>query len=360
MSADSPLPNMEGPVCPMPLRHDDQIVIGHGSGGRLTRDLVEKFFKPYLSNPPLSEGNDFARVGIPPSISKDGQLAVSTDAHIVSPLFFPGGDIGRLSVCGTVNDVSMSGAQPLYITAGFILEEGFPIASLVKILASMQAAAAEAEIQVVAGDTKVVEKGKADGIFITTSGIGWITGGHRIAGDQAKPDDVVIISGNLGDHGIAVLAARGELGFETEVVSDVAPLNKMIQQLLAAAPHTHVLRDPTRGGLATTLNEITLQSNACILLDEKTIPIQPAVRAASEMLGFDPLYIANEGKVIVIVAPDEADAALNALQQHPYGRNAAVIGKVQAAPAGRVLLRTSIGGTRILDMLAGEMLPRIC
>jgi len=359
MSSDSSLPRMERPVCPLPLRHDDQIVLGHGSGGRLTRDLVEKIFKAYLASPPLSEGNDFARVGIP-QLSQDGQLAVSTDAHIVSPLFFPGGDIGRLAVCGTVNDVSMSGAEPLYLTAGFILEEGFPVASLVKILASMQAAAKEAEIQIVAGDTKVVEKGKADGIFITTSGFGWVPGGRKIAGDQARPGDVVIITGTIGDHGIAVLAARGELGFETEVVSDVAPLNHLTQHLLESAPHTHVLRDPTRGGLATTLNEIAIQSNACILLDEKAIPIRQAVRAACEMLGFDPLYIANEGKMIVIVPPEEAEAALSALSGHPYGEKAAIIGKVQAEPARHVLLRTLIGGTRILDMLTGEMLPRIC
>ncbi len=300
MSSNPVLPSMEGPLCPIPLRHDDQIVIGHGSGGRLTRDLIEKIFKPYLASPPLGEGNDFARVGIPEN-SQDGHLAVSTDAHIVSPLFFPGGDIGRLAVCGTVNDVCMSGARPLYLTAGFILEEGFPVAWLVRILASMQAAAEEAGIQIVAGDTKVVEKGKADGIFITTAGIGWIPAGRQIAGDQAAPGDAVIISGTLGDHGIAVLAERGELGFETAVTSDVAPLNGLIEQLLQAAPHTHVLRDPTRGGLATTLNEIALQSNVNILLDEKSIPVQPAVRAASEMLGFDPLYIANEGKVIVIL-----------------------------------------------------------
>ncbi len=384
MSKDTPLPNMEGPVCPIPLRHDEQVVMGHGSGGRLTRDLVEKIFKPYLASPPLSEGNDFARVAIP-ALPADGRLAVSTDAHIVSPLFFPGGDIGRLAVCGTVNDVCMSGAQPLYLTASFILEEGFPIALLVKILASMQAAAEEAGIHIIAGDTKVVEKGKADGVFITTSGIGWIPDGRTIAGDRAAPGDAVLISGTLGDHGIAVLAERGELGFETEVVSDVAPLNHLIERLLDAAPDTHVLRDPTRGGLATTLNEIAQQSAVCILLDEKSIPIQAAVRAASEMLGFDPLYIANEGKVIAIVPFEESEAALAALKSHPYGQNAALIGRVQPDPAalaalkshpygqnaaligrvqpdpaGRVLLRTAIGGTRILDMLAGEMLPRIC
>jgi hydrogenase expression/formation protein HypE len=263
-------------------------------------------------------------------------------------------------VCGTVNDVSMSGAIPLYLTAGFILEEGLPMELLKKAVASMQDAAAEAGVQIVAGDTKVVEKGKGDGLFINTAGIGWLPAGLQIGGEQAKPGDLVLVSGTLGDHGIAVLAARGELGFETDVQSDVAPLNQMIQDLLKVAPHTHVLRDPTRGGLATTLNEIAKQSGVCIWLEETRLPVHPAVRAASEMLGFDPLYIANEGKLIVIVPADEAQPALNSLRQNVYGKNAAWVGEVRSDPKGRVLLRTQIGGTRILDMLAGEMLPRIC
>ncbi len=349
------IPPMEGPVCPLPLKHDDQIILGHGSGGRLTHDLIKNIFLPYLSSPPLLCGDDFARLTKP-----TGELIVSTDSHIVSPLFFPGGDIGRLAVCGTVNDVAVSGAQPLFLTAGFILEEGLPVDALLRILESMRAAAHEAGIQIVAGDTKVVEKGKADGVFITTTGIGFLPEGRNINGRQAQPGDVILVSGSMGDHGIAVLAERGELGFSAQIVSDVAPLNGLIHDLLTAAPNTHVLRDPTRGGLATTLNEIAAQSQVSMLIDENAIPIQPAVRAACEMLGFDPLYIANEGKMIAIVPPEEAEAALQAMRGHPYGKLASRIGKVLEGDVGRVLLKTSIGATRVLDILAGEILPRIC
>jgi hydrogenase expression/formation protein HypE len=352
--------SIQGAVCPLPLRHAGQIVMGHGSGGRMTHDLIEQVFMPYLTSDGLQQGNDAAALGLPPQAGLQGSLAFTTDSHIVSPLFFPGGDIGRLAVCGTVNDVAMLGAEPLYLTAGFILEEGLAVETLERALASMAAAAAEAGVQIVAGDTKVVEKGKADALFINTAGVGWIPSGRQIGGQMARPGDVVLISGTLGDHGIAVLAARGELGFETAVQSDVAPLNGLIRSILEAAPHTHVLRDPTRGGLGTTLNEIARQSQASIWLDEKAIPVQPAVQAACEMLGFDPLYIANEGKVIAIVPPEEAGAALAAMRSSPYGGNAARIGTIRADNPGRVLLRTPIGGTRILDMLSGEMLPRIC
>lgn len=352
----SDLPIMEGPVCPVPLRHTEKIVMGHGSGGRMTQELIERVFAPHFHNPALDEGNDFARLVLPAG----GRLSISTDSHIVSPLFFPGGDIGHLAVCGTVNDVAMAGAKPLYLTAGFILEEGLPVEQLERIAASMRTAADEAGVQIVAGDTKVAERGKADGVFITTTGVGWIPDGRMIGGQLAQPGDVVLISGTMGDHGIAILAARGELGFETDARSDSAPLNGLIETVLAAAPDTHVLRDPTRGGLATTLNEIAHQSKTAILLEEKAVPVLPAVRAACEMLGFDPLYVANEGKLIVIVPEDQAQAALDAMHAHPYGKNAARVGKIQADPAGRVLMRTLIGGTRVLDMLAGEMLPRIC
>ncbi len=357
---DTSLPAFEGPVCPLPLAHEEQIVIGHGSGGRMTHDLIRKVFLPRLSSGPLSAGNDFARLTLPEAAALRGRLSVSTDSHIVTPLFFPGGDIGRLAICGTVNDMSMSGAVPLYITAGFILEEGLPVSTLERVVESMRAAAEEAGVQIVAGDTKVVEKGKADQLFINTAGVGWISEERVIGGEQAKPGDVVLVSGTLGDHGIAVLAARGELGFETGVESDVAPLNHLIADVLAAAPNTHVLRDPTRGGLATTLNEIAAQSRVSIWLEEKSIPLNPSVRAACEMLGFDPLYVANEGKLIVIVPEAEAEAALAAMRASPYGRAAARVGTVRAADPGRVLVRTLIGGTRIMDMLAGEMLPRIC
>ena len=351
---------IEGSVCPVPLQHKEQIVIGHGSGGRMTQELIQRVFLPHFSNEILLTGNDAASLSLPNLANLQGHLSLSTDSHIVSPLFFPGGDIGRLAICGTVNDVSMLGADPLYLTAGFILEEGLPVEVLEKVLASMQQAAAEANVKIVAGDTKVVEKGKADKLFINTAGLGWIPAGRQIGGEQAQPGDVVLLSGTIGDHGIAVLAARGELGFETDIQSDVAPLNGLIQSVLAVAPHVHVLRDPTRGGLATTLNEIAGQSRVCIVLDEKSIPIQPAVRAACEMLGFDPLYVANEGKVIVILPAEEAESALAAMRASPYGSLATRIGEVKPNPPSRVLLKTLIGGTRILDLLAGEMLPRIC
>ncbi len=357
---ESSLPSMEGPVCPLPLAHEEQIVIGHGSGGRMTHDLIRKVFMSRLSSTPLAAGNDFARLILPDGAALRGRLAISTDSHIVTPLIFPGGDIGRLAVCGTVNDMSMSGAVPLYLTAGFILEEGLPVSMLEQVLDSMRVAAEEAGVQIVAGDTKVVERGKADRLFINTAGVGWIPEEVSTGGELARPGDVVLVSGTLGDHGIAVLAARGELGFETGIQSDVAPLNHMIAAVLQAAPHTHVLRDPTRGGLATTLNEIAGQSKVSVWLDEKAIPIHPAVRAACEMLGFDPLYVANEGKLIVIVPEEEAQAALEAMRASRYGAAAARIGVIKASDPGRVLVKTLIGGTRIMDMLAGEMLPRIC
>lgn len=354
---NSSLPFPEGPTCPLPLRHDQTVVLGHGSGGRLTHDLIEQVFLATLGPAALPNGNDSASLQLPQG---PGHLAVSTDSHIVSPLFFPGGDIGRLAVCGTVNDVSMSGATPLYLTAGFILEEGLPITTLQRVLVSMQTAALEAGVHLVAGDTKVVERGKADLLFINTTGIGWIPAGRTLGGEQARPGDVILLSGPIGAHGMAVLAARGELGFEASIESDVAPLNHLIAAAMHAAPHIHVLRDPTRGGLATTLCEIAAQSRVGIWLDEDQIPVPPAVRAAAEMLGLDPLYIANEGKVILILPAEEAEAALQALHQQPYGQDTVKIGEVRRDPPGRTLLRTAIGGTRVLDMLAGEMLPRIC
>jgi hydrogenase expression/formation protein HypE len=279
---------------------------------------------------------------------------------VVTPLFFPGGDIGRLAVCGTVNDVAMLGAKPLYLTAGFILEEGLPMGTLQRVVASMKSAAEEAGVQIVAGDTKVVQKGKADGLYITTAGVGIAQSGINIGGAQAQPGDVIILSGSIGDHGIAVLGARGELGFQSTIQSDVAPLNHLIDTMLRASVLVHVLRDPTRGGLATTLNEIAVQSNIGIVLDEKTLPVHPEVSAACEMLGFDPLYIANEGKLVAMVAPQDADRVLDVMRATCYGEGSVIIGTVASEPHARVLLKTSIGSTRIVDMLAGEMLPRIC
>lgn len=356
MTAEEKPVSITGAVCAVPLRHYDKIVMGHGSGGRMTQELIKQCFAPYLSNPALDAGNDFATI----TSKVNGSIAVSTDAHIVSPLIFPGGDIGRLAVCGSVNDVAMSGAVPIGLTASFILEEGLSTQILVEIVKSMAESALEAGVPIIAGDTKVVERGKADGLFISTAGFGHFPQKFTIGGAEAKPGDVVLISGTLGDHGIAVLTARGDLAFETQVESDVAPLNLMIQEILAAAPHVHVLRDPTRGGLATTLNEIAEQSHVNITIEEKSIPVKPAVQTACEMLGFDPLYVANEGKLIVIVPENEAEAALAAMQSNRYGKEACHIGHVNEAPAGRVLLKTQIGSTRVLDVMAGEMLPRIC
>jgi hydrogenase expression/formation protein HypE len=348
--------DIQGAYCPIPLQQKDTIVMGHGSGGKMMHDLITSVFASAFDNPALSAGNDAGLV-TPQSTSA---LAVSTDAHVVWPLFFPGGDIGKLAVCGTVNDVSMLGAKPEYLTAGFILEEGLDVETLQKVVASMAQAAQEAGIHIVAGDTKVVEKGKADGLYITTAGIGSILPETQIGGQYAKPGDKVIVSGTLGDHGIAVLSARGELGFEADLESDIAPLNHMIAEIVAASKNIHVLRDPTRGGLATSLNEIAKQSNVGITLDETAIPVQPVVQSACEMLGFDPLYVANEGKLIVIVAPQDADKVLETIQQNKYGSNAKTIGGVTEEPAGRVLMKTLIGTHRVVDILAGEMLPRIC
>jgi hydrogenase expression/formation protein HypE len=334
--------------------------MGHGSGGRMTADLIRNVFQPAFTNPALDAGNDFASLPVPEFDQQNGRVIVSVDSHVVKPIIFPGGDIGRLAICGTVNDVAVSGAKTLYITAGFILEEGLSIDTLNQVVESMKRAAEEAGVLIVAGDTKVVEKGGADQIFITTTGVGWLDASVNIGGQYAAPGDVVMISGPVGDHGIAVLAARGELGLETSVSSDTAPLNGLIEAVLKAAPHTHVLRDPTRGGLATTLNEIAVQSKVGISLVEDSIPVNPATQSACEILGFDPLYIANEGKVIVITPDDEAEYALSAMRASKYGELAAVIGRVASTNPGKVMLKTSIGGTRLLDVLASEMLPRIC
>src|SRR5215213_5913613 len=283
--------HIEGAVCASPLTHSEQIVMGHGAGGRMSHQLIQKAFMSAFDNAALRAGDDAARL----ESGLHADLAISTDSHVVFPLFFPGGDIGRLAVCGTVNDVAMLGAQPLYLTAGFILEEGLPMETLQRVVASMKVAADEAGVQIVAGDTKVVQKGKADGLYVNTAGVGVIRPDVNIGGSQAKTGDVIILSGSIGDHGIAVLGARGELGFQSTIQSDVAPLNHLIDAMLDASNNIHVLRDPTRGGLATTLNEIAAQSNIGILLNEEKIPVRPEVAAACEMLGFDPLYVANEG-----------------------------------------------------------------
>ncbi|MHB8134198.1 MAG: hydrogenase expression/formation protein HypE [Anaerolineaceae bacterium] len=331
--------------------------MGHGSGGKMTEDLIRQVFQKNFSNPFLDAGNDFASVQMP---GPGGHLSISTDAHIVSPIFFPGGDIGKLAICGTVNDMSMSGAIPLYLTASFILEEGLDIDILEQVVISMQESANEAGVLVIAGDTKVVEKGKGDGIFISTTGIGWIPDEKVIGGEKAQPGDVVIISGTIGDHGIAVLTARGEFSLESSVRSDVAPLNHMIAEILKVAPDTHVLRDPTRGGLATTLNEIARQSKVGIIIHEESIPITNAVQSTCELLGFDPLYVANEGKLIVIAPDVRKNEILEIIRNTKYGNHAAIIGEVVDRNSEKVILKTQIGTSRILDVMAGEMLPRIC
>ena len=353
----SELPIIDGPNCPLPITNRGQIVLGHGSGGQMTHDLVRDVFQLRLANAILDTANDAAIVTSAPPGKR---LVVSTDAHIVSPLFFAGGDIGRLAVCGTVNDVAMLGADPRFLTATFILEEGFAIHELERIVDSFAQACREAGVELIAADTKVTEKGKSDKLFISTTGFGWADSKLQIGGEQAKPGDAVIISGPVGNHGIAVAEARGNLGFSSQVCSDTAPLNHMVKALLDAGLDVHVLRDPTRGGLATTLVEIARQSQVNIELDEETIPVDQPVRKTCELLGLDPLYLANEGKMILILPADQAEEALRSMHSTRYGEEAKVIGQVLGSSRGQVWLKTPFGTTRVLEMLAGEMLPRIC
>ncbi|HMO59438.1 MAG TPA: hydrogenase expression/formation protein HypE [Roseiflexaceae bacterium] len=334
---------------------ETHITLSHGSGGKASHNLIEGIFAPAFTNPLLDRMDDAA------SFAVSGELAFTTDSYVVSPLFFPGGDIGKLAVHGTINDLATTGAEPLYLSAAFILEEGFPIDDLRRIVRSMAEAAADAGVAIVTGDTKVVQRGKADGVFITTAGVGRRRHSHPISQNAAQPGDVVLLSGPIGDHGIAVMLAREGLELETDLQSDTAALHGLVADLLAAVgPAVHCLKDPTRGGLATTLNEIAVGSEVAIGLEEAAIPVRPDVRGACELLGLDPLTIANEGKLIAMVAADDADAALAALRNHPLGREAAIIGKVRAEPAALVFLHTEIGGTRVLDMLVGDPLPRIC
>jgi hydrogenase expression/formation protein HypE len=353
--------NFEGYTCPVPIRPTDTVILGHGSGGTLSRDLLNRLFLPELGKAAPRALDDSAVVMV------DGQrYALTTDSHVVSPLFFPGGDIGRLAICGTVNDLAMVGATDGVLTCGFVLEEGLSFDVLQRVVASMKEAAQEAGVYIAAGDTKVVQKGGADKLFINTSGMGRVADGINISGANAKEGDVVIISGTIGDHGIAVLSAREGLGFETTLESDVAPLNHLIRAMIDAG-EIHVLRDPTRGGLATSLVEISEQSNVIIELTEQSLPYKPAVKAACEMLGFDPLYVANEGKVVAFVKESDAAKILAVMKKTKYGEDAAVIGRVTGTGKssakllyGQVRLKTAIGGTRLVDMLPGEMLPRIC
>jgi len=332
-----------------------RIDLAHGSGGRAMAQLIEELFARHLDNPFLAQGDDGAVLP-----GADGRLVMATDSHVISPLFFPGGDIGSLSVHGTLNDLAVMGARPLWLSAAFILEEGFPLADLARIVESMGEASRAAGVPIVTGDTKVVERGKGDGVFITTTGVGSLPPGRDVSGRHARPGDVVLISGTLGDHGMAIMAARENLGFETPIVSDSAALHGLTEALFTSGARVHTLRDPTRGGLATTLNEIARQSGVGIVLDETALPINPAVAAACEFLGLDALYVANEGKLLAIVAPDDADAALAALRAHPLGARAARIGTVQADTHRFVQMTTTLGGRRIVDWLNGDPLPRIC
>ncbi len=332
-----------------------QVDMTHGSGGRAMAQLIEELFIKHFDNDLLRQGNDQA-LFTPPA----GRLVMSTDGHVVSPLFFPGGDIGSLSVHGTINDVAMSGARPLYLSAGFILEEGFPLADLERIVVSMAEASRAAGVPVVTGDTKVVERGKGDGVFITTTGVGVVPEGLEISGANARPGDVILVSGPIGDHGVAIMSSRENLAFETAIVSDSAALHELIADMVTAVPEIHCLRDPTRGGLAATLNEIAYQSRVGMRLEEDDIPLRPEVDAACELLGLDPLYVANEGKLVAICPADKADALLNVMQAHDLGHETAIIGEVIEDDMGFVTMDTGFGGTRIVDWLAGEQLPRIC
>ena len=331
------------------------IDLSHGAGGRAMQQLIGELFAAAFANDYLAQGNDGAV--LPP---QNGRLVLATDAHVVSPLFFPGGDIGCLSVHGTINDLAVMGAKPLWLAASFILEEGFPLADLKRIVDSMALAARDAGVKVVTGDTKVVERGKGDGVFITTTGVGVVEDGVFLSGDLARPGDAILLSGTLGDHGVAIMAQRDNLSFEVPILSDTAALHGLVETMLATGGELHVLRDPTRGGLAATLNEIAEQSGVGMLLDEAKIPVHPAVAAACEFLGLDPLYVANEGKLLAICAEKDATRLLEAMRAHPLGCNAQRIGTVEQDAHRFVRMKTRMGGHRIVDSLVGEPLPRIC
>jgi hydrogenase expression/formation protein HypE len=334
---------------------EERITMSHGAGGKATQTLIEAVFLDAFRNPLLEPLEDAAALALTGS-----RVAMTTDSYVVSPLFFPGGNIGDLAVNGTVNDLSVAGAVPLYLSAGFILEEGFPVAQLSQIVAAMSAAAAAAGVQVVTGDTKVVEKGKADGCYISTAGVGVIEHPGPLGVATARPGDAVLVSGPVGDHGVTIMLARGELDIEADLTSDTAPLNGLVAALLAAAPGVRALRDATRGGVATILNEIARAARVAVQVSEDQIPVRAQVRGAAELLGIDPMYVACEGRLVAVVPADEAAAALAALRAHPLGEQAAIIGEVAAGPPGIVLLKTAFGGTRIVDLLVGDPLPRIC
>lgn len=338
---------------------DEKVMLGHGSGGSMMKNIIDQVFFEAYAGDELLAGNDAATLSLP----QGSRFAFSTDSFVVTPHFFPGGDIGRLAVCGTVNDVATSGATPLYLSCGFILEEGYPIADLKRICASMASVAKEAGVRIVTGDTKVVNRGHGDGVFINTSGVGVLPEGVNLGGQYCQPGDKVLVSGTLGDHGITIMSQRESLSFFADIQSDAAPLNHLIANVLKAVPDVRCFRDPTRGGLASTLNELAAQANVDITVDETAVPVRDAVRGACEMLGYDVMQVANEGKMVCVVPADQAQAALDAMHASKYGQDAAIIGEVGTSTEGRgnkVYLRTAFGSTRVLDMLVGEQLPRIC
>jgi hydrogenase expression/formation protein HypE len=334
---------------------EERVTLAHGAGGKATHTLIEAVFLDAFRNPLLEALEDGATFTV-----GDARLAFTTDTFVVSPLFFPGGDIGDLAVNGTVNDLAVCGATPLFLSAGFVLEEGFPVADLQRITASMARAAAAAGVQVVTGDTKVVQRGKGDGCYVNTAGLGVVTRELSLSAAAVRPGDVVLVSGPIGDHGVTVMLARGELDIEADIESDTAPLHELVDALLDAAPAVRVMRDATRGGVATILNEIAVASQVAVVVDEAAMPVRPEVMGASELLGIDPMYVASEGRLVAVVPPGQADAALAAMRGDPLGEGAAVVGQVRDDPPGIVLLRTTFGGTRIVDMLVGDPLPRIC
>jgi hydrogenase expression/formation protein HypE len=344
-----------GAICPAPIFNHKQIVLGHGSGGKLSSELIQGIFLPAFANDYLSRLDDQAVLQL-----NGSRVAFTTDAFVVTPIFFPGGDIGHLAINGTVNDLAMSGAQPLYIAAAFILEEGLATDELQRVVKSMSEAAREANVLLVTGDTKVVNRGKGDKIFITTTGLGVIDNSIQIAADRARPGDKILLSGTIGDHGMAIMSQRENLEFESTIESDTASLHTLVADMLKAGGEIHCLRDPTRGGVATTLNEIASTSRVGMVIDERQIPVRETVKGACEILGLDPLYVANEGKLLAIVAQDAALGVLQRMHEHPLGRDAQVIGQVVSEHPGMVLMKTGIGGKRVVDMLFGEQLPRIC
>ncbi|MGH9466751.1 MAG: hydrogenase expression/formation protein HypE [Terriglobales bacterium] len=360
MAEQSPAPSLLNAVCPVPFGEQERIVLGHGAGGKLSAALMEEVFLPAFRNPVLERMDDQAVLAMPGQ--GVGRLAMTTDSFVITPIFFPGGDIGSLAVHGTVNDLAVGGARPLWLAAAFILEEGLARTDLSRVVNSMAFAAQQAQVAIVTGDTKVVNHGKGDQLFITTTGVGWVPAGVELGADRARPGDQILVSGSVGDHGMAILSMRENLEFESVIASDSASLHTLTAALLATCPPPALrcMRDPTRGGLATSLHEIALRSRVGMLLEERRIPVRESVSSACELLGIDPLFVANEGKLVAIVAPEYAAQALEAMRAHPLGGEAQRIGEVIETPREMVLLKTSIGGTRVLDTQFHEQLPRIC